>query len=109
MGIVGVLLTRGQPTIIYPEQTLTFRLEAPVTISTARAPLAFRYVEPGDYQQADLQRRPPHDAIGGPVPAYYAPGYYAPLPLPTMATAIPTIMDPASALYFGRGYYGWRR
>ncbi len=29
-GVVGVLLTRGRPTIIYPESVLTFRIEAPV-------------------------------------------------------------------------------
>src|SRR5271169_5480654 len=29
VGIIGVLLTRGHPTIIYPESVLTFRIEAP--------------------------------------------------------------------------------
>ena len=43
-GTVGVLLTRGRPTVIYPESVLTFRLAQPVTISTDRAPQAFRYV-----------------------------------------------------------------
>ena len=43
-GTVGVLLTRGHPTVIYPESVLTFRLSEPITISTVRAPQAFRYV-----------------------------------------------------------------
>jgi hypothetical protein len=89
-GIIGVLLTRGQPTIIYPEQLLTFRIDAPVTIATERAPQAFRTVEPGDYNQPSgpqLQRRqagPPPAGYGyaGPGPGYgpgYAP-YYDPYP-----------------------------
>ena len=36
LGTMGVLLTRGQPTIVYPETLLVFRLESPVTISTER-------------------------------------------------------------------------
>jgi len=32
--IIGVLLTRGNPTIVYPEQVLTFRVE-PIAISTS--------------------------------------------------------------------------
>ncbi len=40
-GVVGVLLTRGRPTVIYPESRLTFRLAKPVTFSTEKAPQAF--------------------------------------------------------------------
>lgn len=107
-GIIGVLLTRGRPTIIYPEQVLTFKLEAPVTVATDRAPQAFRYVEPGDYQQADMQRRPPptmrvagpapYGPVGYPAPYYYGPGYY------------PYYWGPSIGFYYGGGYYrGWRR
>ena len=46
---VGVLLTRGRPTVIYPETMLTFRLSAPITISTEHAPQAFQSVGPGGY------------------------------------------------------------
>ena len=78
---IGVLLTRGHPTVLYPEQVLTFKVEQPVTISTDHAPQAFRYVSPNDYQQA-----PPRMATrpGPPMPppgaAYYGPGYYPPYP-----------------------------
>jgi hypothetical protein len=41
-----VLLTRGGPTVIFPEQLLSFRLESSVTITTDQAPQAFRPVEP---------------------------------------------------------------
>src|ERR1019366_6998344 len=36
-GIIGVLTTRGKPTVIPPEALLTFRLEFPLTISTERS------------------------------------------------------------------------
>jgi hypothetical protein len=79
-GIAGVLLTRNHPTVVYPETALTFRLESPMTISTVRAPQAFRFVGPEDYNQpynAALQPRPPARAPG----AYFAPyGYGYPSP-----------------------------
>ncbi len=86
-GTLGVLLTRGHPTIIGPESVLTFRVETPVTIATDRAPQAFRFVGPNDYNRpANLQARPgpppprPYYAYGypyyGPGYAYYGPGYY---------------------------------
>ena len=103
-GIIGVLLTRGNPTIIHPEQVLTFRLEAPVNVSTERASAAFRYVEPGDYQQAELQRRPPPTLHSGPPAPYYgSPYYYGP-------SYYPYYYGPSIGFYYGRGYYrGWRR
>ncbi len=72
-GIIGVLLTRGQPTVVAPETPLTFRIEAPVTIATDRAPQAFRYVEPPDYQRAGMQQRTAHAVNPGAYAA--APGY----------------------------------
>ena len=61
-GIVGVLLTRGRPTIVYPEQVLTFRVDTPVNVDLARAPQAFRFVGPDEYDrpvQTTVARRPP--------------------------------------------------
>jgi hypothetical protein len=78
-GLIGVLLTRGHPTVLYPESVLTFRIDAPVTVSTQAAPQAFRYVSPEDYQQSyELQARtgPPP----APAPAYYGPAYLYPYP-----------------------------
>ena len=60
-GVAGVMLTRGNPTVVVPEQELTFRIDAPVTISTVNAPQAFHYVEPNEYANG-----------GGPG---YGPGY----------------------------------
>ena len=74
-GVIGVLLTRGHPAVIYPESVLTFRIEAPVTFSTERAPQAFRYVDPNDYERnTGVQARRPSPRP----PYYYGPGYYPP-------------------------------
>jgi hypothetical protein len=80
---IGVLFTRGHPTILYPETILTFRVEQAITISTEHAPYAFRYVDPRDYQQAGASRMQTGYAgapgYGAPPPgAAYGPGYYAP-------------------------------
>jgi len=79
-GIIGVLLTRGRPTYLYPEEILTFRVEAPVAISTEAAPQTFRWVNAGDYDRPyDVQNRPPGPGYryGShyPYPYPYAYGY----------------------------------
>lgn len=82
-GAAGVLLTRNHPTIVYPETAFTFAVQTPVTISTDRAPGAFRYVGPEDYNQgynAQLRPRPPAGAPGAGYGYGYpggAPGGYA--------------------------------
>ncbi len=73
---VGVLLTRGRPTVIYPETVLTFQTAAAVTIFTDRAPQAFHYVQPSDYQQ------PAHSAPPRLTPANGCAGYGCPPPPP---------------------------
>lgn len=100
-GTVGVLLTRGHPTEIYPESVLTFRIEAPVSISTDRAPQAFRTVQPGDYERssnAQMRTRPPAGpcgAYGCPPPYYYyGPGYYNPY-----------YYGPGFGFYYGPSFY----
>ncbi len=75
-GVIGVLLTRGHASVIYPESVLTFRIDSPVSFSTERSPQAFRYVDPNDYQRHTEVRtsRP-----APPPPPYYGgPGYYPP-------------------------------
>jgi len=96
---IGVLLTRGRATEIFPETELTFRIASPVAIGTTRAPQAFHYAGPNDYgQRAGSQGAPALQTrsrygYGPPPPYYYGPGYYYP--------------------YYGRGpsfgfYYGPR-
>ena len=45
----GVLATRGKSADVYPETTLTFRLDTPLLVSTARSQKAFLPVTPADY------------------------------------------------------------
>ncbi len=85
-GVTGVLLTRGRPTIIPPESLLTFRVEAPITISTVHGQVAFQPVTPQDYGTSNQTRRPRRYVGPYPPPPYaYAypygypygyPGYY---------------------------------
>ncbi len=81
---VGVLLTRGRPTVVYPETTLTFRTLEPVTINTGQSSQAFLPVQQGDYGSAQPALR------AGPRPGYY--GGYAPYPYPY-------------PYYYGPGFY----
>jgi hypothetical protein len=79
-GLIGVLLTRGHDTIVYPETALTFRIETPVTVNIARAPQAYRYVGPNEYDHpidTQLARRPPprRDPWYGPSVYPYPYGY----------------------------------
>src|SRR5207302_1119574 len=56
---IGVMLTRGRATEIFPESTLTFRTVEPITIFTERSAQAFQPVQQGDYPvQSQVQPRP---------------------------------------------------
>ena len=110
-GVIGVLLTRGRPTVVYPESVLTYRLANPVIVSTERAPQAFRYVRSEDYGPSyEMQSRqgpPPsgdcYNCAPAPYPYYgyyaYGPGYY-----PYYYS--PYYWGPGFSFYLGRGYYG---
>jgi hypothetical protein len=99
-GVVGVLVTRGHPTVIYPESQLTFRLAKPVTFSTGKAPQAFldastlnqRAGGPGPRQGP-----PPPGYQGGPGP-YPPPYYYGPY--------YPYYWGPSIGFFYGGGFYG---
>src|SRR6266853_4250787 len=78
-GIIGVLTTRGRPTVIPPESMLTFRLEAPLSISTEQSQMAFQPVRPSDYRgDEDAYANPRHRVVYG--PPYPRPYYYYPDP-----------------------------
>jgi hypothetical protein len=94
-GIIGVMSTPGRPTVIPPETVLSFRLQAPVTISTVNSQFAFQPVTQSDYDSRSAQGRP-HMARPGPPPAGYYPYPYAyGYPYPWY-----------SAPFVGFGYYG---
>lgn len=96
-GGIGVLLTRGRPTVLHPESVLTFRTEYPVTISTAHAPLAFRYVTPEDYGRA---YEPERARV-----RYYDYLDYLPPPPPRIYVVPPTYAYVYPAPF---PYYWWR-
>ncbi|HYW41334.1 MAG TPA: hypothetical protein VE959_00675 [Bryobacteraceae bacterium] len=111
-GLIGVLATRNHPTVVYPESALTFQIESPVTVSTARAPQSFRYVSPDDYSRPvnnpQMVRRPM------PMGAYsYGPGYYPAYPYPYPYPYYPywggISLGWGRGFFYGRGFYrGWR-
>lgn len=119
VGILGVLLTRGRPTLIYPETVMTFRVQAPVEIATDHAPQAFRYVDDRDYGPAHGQGppRPAYGAYGapapGPYPGAYPPAYGYAAPAPYYGYPYPYYGYGYGYPYyggvylgFGRGFYG---
>ena len=74
-GIIGVLLTRGNPTVVYPETVLTFRLERPIDIDTSRSGQAFRYVDSQDYERPSASRNNYNEAPPRPYYGQAGPGY----------------------------------
>jgi hypothetical protein len=101
-GTIGVLVTRGHPTIIYPESRLTFRLAKAVTFSTDRAPQAFVAVNTPGYDQPSRAQGPPptyrsscgYNGCPPPPPYYYPPAFY------------PYYWGPAFSFWYGPGFYG---
>jgi hypothetical protein len=109
-GVIGVMLTRNQPTVVFPETALTFRIESPVAISTTRAPMAFRYVDPYEYDRPDepqMQQRPPsRGPMYGPT---YGPAVYGPVYGPAWGGYYPYRWGPGVSIVVGRGWYGGPR
>jgi hypothetical protein len=124
VGVLGVLLTRGRPTVIYPESVLTFQVQAPVEIATDRAPQAFQPVnaQPSygrGYPQGYGQGAPGgQGGYGqGPATAYGPAPYAAPVPAPgygygaypgyaPYAYGYPYPYYGGFGLYIGPGFYG---
>ena len=107
-GIIGVLLTRGKPTVIYPESVLTFRIEQPVTIATDHAPQAFRYADTRDYRAPVMTSRAPYGpgAPGYAVAPYPVPYAYG---FPYYGSGFGLYIGPIYGYYYGRGFYGGYR
>ena len=112
---VGVLLTRGRPTVLYPEQVLTFRLVNPVTVTADFNNDAFQPVSQEDHQQTSLrtygpQRYGPAPSLYGGYSGYGYGGYGYPYPYygPYYYGAYyPWFWGPSIGFgFYGRGYYG---
>jgi len=98
-GTVGVLVTRGHPTVIYPESQLTFRLAQPITISTENSPQAFVPVATASSQRAAVQGSPQGPPPAGYQGAPYPPPYY-------YGPYYPYYWGPSFGFYYGGGFYG---
>ncbi len=120
-GIIGVLLTRGHPTVVYPETVMTFQTTAPAIVATDRSPQAFQYVNTQDSGPAPAPApaqpqgaRPPAISCyncAPPAPAPYPAPYYAPYPYPyaygypyPVYGGFSVVVGPRYG-YYGR--YGW--
>ena len=109
-GIGAVLLTRGHPTVLEPEEQLSFRLVDPVRIDTTQGQQAFLPVTQRDFEAGQTEHRGAHHvATGYPGPYGYPCGYYGP------CYAYPGYFYPGYVGFgfydgwgWGRGYYGRR-
>jgi len=86
---IGVLLTRGRPTVVYPETPLTFSMETPIVLDNAQQ--SFQYAAQPDYNARMSRPLAPRPGYGpgvyggaAPPPYYgYYPGVYGyPYPYP---------------------------
>ena len=119
VGLAGILLTRGNPTVIYPESVMTFRVDAPLEIATDHAPQAFRYAENEDYGRGGPGPQP-RMAGGpyGPPPPVMRPYPYGVAPYPYGVAPYPygyPYYGSGFGVYVGPGFYYrgggryWRR
>ena len=121
-GVVGVLLTRGYPTVIEPETLLTFQVTSPVTVETNDAPQAFRFVEPADYAVTQTESQqvlasppayPTLPAYPYPYYVYYSLPYYPYYAYPYYYPyyGYPYFYGPSFSFFFGypdyHHYYGY--
>jgi hypothetical protein len=103
---LGIVTNTGRPTVVPPETLLSFRLESPVTVSTARSPMAFRTVNSIDYAGGMNSNRSRFQQAGAypppsppPPPPYYGHPYaYDPYYYPGWGYYPPVVLG------FG---YGW--
>ncbi len=65
-GIAAIMYTRGRPTTVAPETLLTFRLAAPLEISTEKGAVAFQPVTQADYKDQDAYSNAPRRRSPGP-------------------------------------------
>ena len=84
---IGVMLTRGRPTVVYPETPLTFNMDSQLTLDNSQQ--AFQFASQQDYNagvRPPMMPRPGYGSAYGPgypPPAPYYGGYYAaPYPYP---------------------------
>lgn len=110
---LGIVSTHGKPTVIPPESMLTFRLEAPLSISTVKSQFAFHPAGPADYNgetAANSPRRMVRDGAYPPPPPPYGPyGYpYAYDPYYSPWGFYGPVIGFGYGWGYGPGFYGFR-
>jgi len=103
-GIGAVLLTRGRPTVLHPEEQLSFRLVDPVRIDTTRSQQAFQPVNQQDFDGGRMEHRGPRRVAG----AYPGPYYGYPCSYYGSCYGYPGYVGFYSGWGFGPGFYGRR-
>ncbi|MGB2592248.1 MAG: hypothetical protein WA853_20565 [Candidatus Acidiferrum sp.] len=98
-GIGAVLLTRGRPTVLYPESELSFHLVDPVKVDTTNSQQAFYPVTQDDYNGGRNGR--PSLRYGN---GYY--GAYGPAPYPYAPYGPYPYYGPYVGAYPGFGWWG---
>ncbi len=104
VGTIGVLVTRGRPTVLHPESVLTFRVEQPLAISTTNSGGAFEPVSRQDYNAQGFRPRGPGYGYGQGYSGGAAPYPYGAYPYPY---AYGYGFGPSVGIgFYGRGFYG---
>ncbi len=105
-GIIGVQATRGRPTVIPAETSLTFRLEEPLTITTERGQVAFKPVSQEDYEgSARSHRAHPSRDYGPAYPPRYGCAYCGGYPSPYF---YPSYFYPGPVFIYSNGFRHYR-
>jgi hypothetical protein len=99
---IGVLLTRGRPTVVYPETPLTFSMQTPIVVDNSQQ--AFQYASQYDYNARVAPPRPGYGPAYGP---YRPPPPYGYAPYP-YAYGYPYPYFYGPSVYFG-GRWGYGR
>jgi hypothetical protein len=104
---IGVLLTRGRPSVVYPESVLSFRLANSITVNGTEA---FRPVSQQDYGMTG-RGQGPGPGYGRPQAGYGPPAYAYPAPYyPFYGGFGPYsgyFWSPGFNFYYGRGFRRW--
>jgi hypothetical protein len=116
VGIGAVLLTRGRPTLLVPEEELSFKLVDPVKIDTTNSSAAFVPPSQEDYGYGRPTLRGggeygPYPGAAYPYPYAYAPapcGYYYPCYYGYYGPYVGVYPGFGWWGYYGRGFYGPR-
>jgi hypothetical protein len=98
---LGVLFTRGYPTVVNPEKVVTFRLESPVRVDATN--YAFQPPTAQDYGQTAVTRRP----YPGPPPAYVRPAYGYAAPYYAYPYPYPYYWGPSVFIGVRGGFHRW--